>query len=432
MRSTLSIAGSGLLLCYALAAGPASTGARAAEQPPQWWSDRGVRTTNAANDCAALNMGQFKNLAFSAWLEMETLPGGAGFAPDFTNAANNYAAVTVGQLKVALRPFCDRLGLSGHYPWSGSAASNDDAIANIGQAKHLFGFDPRSGDFDQDGLPDQWEIANGLEPCRGEDAAADADGDRSSNLDEYQRQTDPQDRDTDDDGLGDWEDDLPKTPGPRITICSPAAGAVLSSPDVTVCGFVTSTGGLHTVRIDGERVNVYAQGNGVYAFTNVIGMDDGEHKISVRAIASLFPRLESRAVVTVSVDAQSSDITILRPVDLAAFNGANVHVTVRTESTNDVVTVNGGPTTRDGYIRYAWVTLKALGTNVICATSVDEHNRVSTDSVQVLCTDLTCTDPNDTDCDGVPDPLDPAPDNPSVRSRIRILSPLNGTPFRAK
>ena len=49
------------------------------------------------------------------------------------------------------------------------------------------------GDRDGDGLPDAWEIAHGLNPDLPADAARDADGDRMSNLAEYQAGTDPQD-----------------------------------------------------------------------------------------------------------------------------------------------------------------------------------------------------------------------------------------------
>jgi hypothetical protein len=58
------------------------------------------------------------------------------------------------------------------------------------------------GDTDEDGMPDFWEIPNNLNPLVN-DADADADDDDSKNLAEYQQQTDPQDPDTDDDGLKD-------------------------------------------------------------------------------------------------------------------------------------------------------------------------------------------------------------------------------------
>ncbi|RYD34936.1 MAG: hypothetical protein EOP86_09750, partial [Verrucomicrobiaceae bacterium] len=59
-----------------------------------------------------------------------------------------------------------------------------------------------SGDSDNDGMDDEWETANGL-AVGTNDAALDKDNDGLVNLQEYVNQTDPQDEDTDDDGLND-------------------------------------------------------------------------------------------------------------------------------------------------------------------------------------------------------------------------------------
>jgi hypothetical protein len=60
-----------------------------------------------------------------------------------------------------------------------------------------------SGDSDGDGLPDDFEIANGLNPTNPADAAGDLDNDGLTNLEEYQRGTLLNVADSDGDGLAD-------------------------------------------------------------------------------------------------------------------------------------------------------------------------------------------------------------------------------------
>ena len=58
-------------------------------------------------------------------------------------------------------------------------------------------------DTDLDGVPDFWELANGLDPLDPNDADQDADGDGLSNVDEYQTSLNPRSADSDGDGLAD-------------------------------------------------------------------------------------------------------------------------------------------------------------------------------------------------------------------------------------
>lgn len=50
-----------------------------------------------------------------------------------------------------------------------------------------------SYDLDDDGIPDEWERAHGLNPNDRADASLDGDHDGSTNLDEYRADTDPVD-----------------------------------------------------------------------------------------------------------------------------------------------------------------------------------------------------------------------------------------------
>ncbi len=57
-------------------------------------------------------------------------------------------------------------------------------------------------DIDGDGMPNDWETANGLDPYNSFDQLADPDGDGFTNLEEYEFRTDPNVPDADDNDNG--------------------------------------------------------------------------------------------------------------------------------------------------------------------------------------------------------------------------------------
>jgi hypothetical protein len=153
-------------------------------QGPGWWMERDVIVPGAdADDFAAVNQGQLKNITWRAYLELEAkLAGGAGPAiEDLIDSwvtlptgipapgpnADDFAAANLGQAKALAKPFYDRLIAAGQieynaqqdtsrylwlpledqegpgrYPWDrATAAADDHALINIGQVKNLFSFD---------------------------------------------------------------------------------------------------------------------------------------------------------------------------------------------------------------------------------------------------------------------------------------------------
>ncbi len=78
---------------------------------------------------------------------------------------------------------------------------------------------PAPHDLDNDGMPDQWERDNGLNPNDAADGKRDADADGLRNVTEYELGTNPRRQDTDNDGRTDFRETLdgtdPLTPDTR-------------------------------------------------------------------------------------------------------------------------------------------------------------------------------------------------------------------------
>jgi len=72
-----------------------------------------------------------------------------------------------------------------------------------------------ANDLDDDAMADDWEIANGLDP-NVNDAALDFDSDGLTNLDEFNHDTDPQNPDTDGDGLLDGAEVYTHLTDPKV------------------------------------------------------------------------------------------------------------------------------------------------------------------------------------------------------------------------
>ena len=97
----------------------------------------------------------------------------------------------------------DEFGFDPLDPSDASLDPDSDGLSNL--REFLAGTNPLLSDSDGDGMPDGWELANGLDAST-DDAALDADGDGLTNLEEYRAGTDPNVRDSDGDGLSDYDE----------------------------------------------------------------------------------------------------------------------------------------------------------------------------------------------------------------------------------
>lgn len=176
---------------------------------PTWWATRDVRNEHPADDYAIVNIGQLKHVATQAAAELnQRLPGGAGTAisnlvdnwhqpPESGVIRDDYAALNIGQLKNVTKLFYDRLAQIGYagpplvagqtYPWGGATTASDNyALANLGQVKNLFSFDLSAPEGQLSGWWQTLYFGN-----LNVDPDADPDGDGFSNLDEYLASTIP-------------------------------------------------------------------------------------------------------------------------------------------------------------------------------------------------------------------------------------------------
>lgn len=248
----------GLLLALVVAAFAA---------PPLWWSEGNppVLNANPANNKGPANIGQAKHMAKSALDALyPILPGTAAAIeadlvgpgkpiPSWAAPANqtekdkNHAPLLIGQLKAIAHPFYHHLNIdhsewvltqiqrnhdnsaivgthywqvtgnpgyteNGYFPWNPvTSLELNKTIANIGQLKAVFSLRfEKIFDSDGDGIPNDWEIAHGINPNDPSDASSLFPGSQLTYLQAYQQgvQANPSATpgDKDGDGLADLND----------------------------------------------------------------------------------------------------------------------------------------------------------------------------------------------------------------------------------
>jgi len=126
-------------------------------------------------------------------------------------------------------------------------------------------------DADGDGMTDAWEMLYGFDPRNASDASADHDSDGLSNLEEFQRKTNPIKGDTDHDGFTDQIDDdplIPEQQAPVLTLISPTASSVITAGQTLSIRFsaIDNSGVRRAgVSVDGLALATTTSGNDVSA-----------------------------------------------------------------------------------------------------------------------------------------------------------------------
>ncbi len=127
-------------------------------------------------------------------------------------------------------------------------------------------------DWDADGMPDDWELAHGLDPAVN-DALDDPDGDGLTNLQEFEHDTDPFNADTDGDGIPDGQETgILEQRKPDVTRSISRGVYIVDSDDMGITlELRTSDFDAEIIQVDGQSYEKLRVPDYVHGYTTWVG-----------------------------------------------------------------------------------------------------------------------------------------------------------------
>ena len=173
-------------------------------------------------------------------------------------------------------------------------------------------------DWDGDGMPDDWEIAHGLDPAF-DDSGIDLDGDGLTNLEEYEWATDPLNPDTDGDGIPDGREDgkINKEEGSETRTITKGVQIVASDETGITLELRTDAFDMRIVENEGEAFERLRILDYIHGFTTAVGKPE----LPMKGILIDLPEGKSATLQVKETEGQTLSGYWVYPVPEKAVHG---------------------------------------------------------------------------------------------------------------